>query len=72
MIQESFVPSAKLAVIGAVLLALAGCGRVGPLDLPPGTTVDQGPKARQMAGPDATPGAPQGQKKDLPIDWLLK
>ena len=64
--------STTLAMIVIALLgfALAACGRMGPLSLPPGATVDQAPKTRSYA-PDGTPIIPPEQKKKLPIDWLL-
>jgi predicted small lipoprotein YifL len=69
--QASVVRSTTVAVIAALLgLALAACGRVGPLSLPPGATADQAPKQRAYA-PDGTPIIPPEQKKHLPIDWLL-
>jgi predicted small lipoprotein YifL len=64
----------KLSVIVAVLLGLwvAACGRLGPLDLPPGVTVDQAPNSKRAAlGPDGNPIVPPEQKKPLPMDWLL-
>jgi len=66
------VRSTTWAAIAAALLALgvAACGRMGPLSLPPGATVDQAPKQRAYA-PDGTPIIPPQQKKPLPIDWLL-
>ena len=68
MISNRFLP----ALIGAMLVGLfiAGCGRVGPLELPPGVTVDQAPNARRVMSPDGTPVQPD--RKPLPIDWLLK
>jgi predicted small lipoprotein YifL len=65
--------------------ALTGCGRKGPLDLPPGASLDQPaatPPAAGVAGSltgimpsgegaESKPVAPKGQKKKLPIDWLI-
>lgn len=51
---------ATIAVLAAAL-ALAGCGRKGPLELPPSS---------QTAAPDGTP-VPQGASKRVPIDVLL-
>ena len=44
------------AVAGAAALALAGCGRNGPLELPPGPAVPA-PQARSapLTQPDGTP-----------------
>jgi predicted small lipoprotein YifL len=75
----------RYAVVATVTLALglAGCGRKGSLDPPPGGFAD--PSVTGAAPPGAAPGpdgqvaaAPNGQpapqpatKKRLPIDWLL-
>ena len=72
----------RLTVIGALALtlALAACGRKGPLDPPPASVVspDYPPAAQptpgpdgQLAGPDGRPVAAPGARKRLPIDWLL-
>jgi predicted small lipoprotein YifL len=68
----------------AVALLLAGCGRKGSLDQPPGSSqYQQG--APTPAAPDAPPQpgmhkefdengrpvAPAGQKKRFFLDWLL-
>ena len=73
MIREPRDWSRQAAVIGAVLLALglSGCGRIGPLDLPPGAAIDQSANPKPAIGPDGKPIAPSGEKKPLPIDWLL-
>jgi predicted small lipoprotein YifL len=70
--QATVVRSTTRAVIAAVLLglAVAACGRMGPLSLPPGATVDQAPKQRAYA-PDGSPIIPPQQQKPLPMDWLL-
>lgn len=69
--QASVVRSTTLALMAALVgLAVAACGRMGPLSLPPGATSDQAPKTRSYA-PDGTPIIPPEQKKKLPIDWLL-
>ena len=55
------VPTA-LALIGMAALALAGCGREGPLELPPGPAAAATPAATsQLRSPDGTPvpGSPQ-------------
>jgi predicted small lipoprotein YifL len=50
-------------------LTLSACGRRGPLDPPPGTVnTPQGPVQLDSEG---KPLAPPGEKKRLPIDWLL-
>jgi predicted small lipoprotein YifL len=78
---------ARLAVFGAfaAALALAGCGRKGPLDAPPSASIDA-PASPAPAGAAARPPsdkqarvtpegqalAPPGEKKPIPpLDWLL-
>ena len=74
----------RLALIGALAatLALAGCGRKGPLDPPPGASVAEreaagDPQAGQ-SGPQPVmdergrPIAPRSkEKKKVFLDWLL-
>jgi predicted small lipoprotein YifL len=70
-------PVLRAAMIGALALALgltlSACGRKGALDLPPGAQVFDAPAPAQAEQFDAQgrPIAPPGQKKRLPIDWLL-
>ncbi len=67
-------------------LALAGCGRKGPLDPPPGgyslerkTTntavtdrgIKQAPRRSQEYDEDGRPIAPEGPKRQHPLDWLI-
>ena len=67
----------RIAVIGALVaaLGLAGCGRKGGLDPPPGSTAaaDQGapPGAAPPASPDALPPSTQPLPRRTPIDWLI-
>jgi len=70
----------RTAAIGALVaaLGLAGCGRKGGLDPPPGASiVDPAdvppPNAGAVAiGPDGKPVAPaQAPRRWTPIDWLL-
>jgi predicted small lipoprotein YifL len=67
-------------LIGALAAAalLAGCGRKGPLELPPSAVHASQPtidpvtgKPRPVMTPDGYPIAPAGEKKHLPIDWLI-
>jgi predicted small lipoprotein YifL len=80
---------ARYAVAAALALALAlglaGCGRKGALDPPPGGLAD--PSVTSSAPPAAAPapdgqvaasaapanppGTPPAPKRRLPIDWLL-
>ena len=63
----------RLGVTGALVLALglglSACGRKGPLDAPPGyVNTPQGVIELDREG---RPLAPPGEKKRLPIDFLL-
>jgi predicted small lipoprotein YifL len=75
-----------LVLLGATALALAGCGRKGPLDLPPTASSQpvasvQGDPAADPAskpsvfnpsyGADAPPTAGRGPKKPFLLDPLL-
>ncbi len=88
---ESKVPRPKLslislALVGAFALALAGCGRKGALDPPPGgyalerTTTstpvtDRGERLAPRTGPaydeEGKPIAPEGPRRRSPADWLI-
>jgi predicted small lipoprotein YifL len=86
--RSSSPTSSRWAIIlvSAAVLALGGCGRKGPLDLPP-TASSQGvapaqtdTEAEQAARPgvfnptygaDAPPAAPKGGKKAFVLDPLL-
>jgi predicted small lipoprotein YifL len=76
----------SLAIIGAFALALAGCGRKGALDPPPGgyalerstTTTPvtgQGTQLPPRSGPaydeEGKPIAPEGPRRRSPADWLI-
>jgi predicted small lipoprotein YifL len=76
-----------LVAVAAMALALAGCGRKGPLDLPPTASgqpvVEQGDtdEEREAAkgtvfdpsyGTNAAPKAAKGSKKSFILDPLLK
>jgi len=70
------VRSLPLIALAVVALVLAGCGRKGPLDLPPSAAINQPPGAAAAAEAPAVdaegrPVAPPGTKKRLPIDPLL-
>ena len=75
-----------LVLLSAAVLALGGCGRKGPLDLPPtassqpAAAVQSNPEADQASKPsvfdpsygtDAPPTAPKGRKKAFILDPLL-
>jgi predicted small lipoprotein YifL len=75
----------RLVAVAAVALALAGCGRKGPLDLPPnaaGPVVEQGDTDEERAaskgsvydpsyGANELSGTPKGRKKSFILDPLL-
>jgi predicted small lipoprotein YifL len=89
-IPESEVPRRhrsliSLAIVTAFALALAGCGRKGALDPPPGgyalspTTktpvTSRGESLPKRTEPaydeEGKPIAPEGPKRRTPLDWLL-
>jgi predicted small lipoprotein YifL len=76
-----------LILLSVIVLALGGCGRKGPLDLPP-TAANAPPQATAAPdsdaaraaqpgvfnptyGADAPPEAPKGRKKSFVLDPLL-
>jgi predicted small lipoprotein YifL len=89
VVISNFRPAPGWAVVllSVVALSLAGCGRKGPLDLPP--TASNVPPAQAAAtdteaqarntpsvfnpnyGADAPPAAPRGAKKPFILDPLL-
>ena len=78
MIYWSELGVARIAVIGALVaaLALAGCGRKGGLDAPPGAAAAEQGAAPGGPGsavaPDGTAMDPaQAPKRRTPIDWLI-
>jgi predicted small lipoprotein YifL len=75
-----------VVLLAAAALALAGCGRKGPLELPPNTppqaaaaaqaNADHEPAAKPSVfdpsyGADAGPVSPRGPKKPFLMDPLL-
>ena len=83
--SSSFSPRWAVVLLAAAVLALAGCGRKGPLDLPPtgsqssaaarsDTEAEQADKPSVFNpgfGSDAAPVAPAGTKKSFILDPLL-
>jgi predicted small lipoprotein YifL len=67
----------QIAAIAVLItaLGLAGCGRKGGLDLPPGATPAESvsrPDLEPGIGPDGRVIAPsQGPKRSTPLDFLL-
>jgi predicted small lipoprotein YifL len=68
----------RIAVIGALVaaLGLAGCGRKGGLDPPPGASVvDQSAAGQPVpgpeVGPDGKPMMPPAPRRRTPVDWLI-
>ena len=61
---------AAIALLLGAGLTLSACGRKGPLDPPAASLAGPQPAALETdaQGRDI---APPGQKKRLPIDWLL-
>ena len=68
--------SALIGALAAVTL-LAGCGRKGPLELPPSaqmTEPDLDPltgKPRPIMSQEGYPIAPTGERRRIPLDWLI-
>jgi predicted small lipoprotein YifL len=73
-----------IILVSAAVLALGGCGRKGPLDLPPNAAGSQATATDTEAeaagkpsvfnptyGSDAGPAAPKGRKKPFVLDPLL-
>jgi predicted small lipoprotein YifL len=86
-LHRPFRSSFFLAAIAFVLLSLAGCGRKGPLDPPPGgygldPNVVRTPTSRRGTQPpppekqdydaEGRPIVPEGQKKPFILDPLIK
>jgi predicted small lipoprotein YifL len=81
--SSSDLKIARIALIGVLVaaLGLAGCGRKGGLDPPPGASVAEqsagaqpgpGSGVGQAIGPDGKALAPsQGPQRRTPIDWLV-
>ena len=77
---RSFAPAVmRVALAGALAAAmlLAGCGRKGPLEAPPSAQVVEpvidpatGKRLPVMSGA-GYPIAPAGEKKRIPLDWLI-
>ena len=67
----SRLPVLRVALLAALLaLGLSGCGRKGPLDPPPASLA--GPQQSAIeTDAEGRPLAPLGEKKRLPIDFLL-
>jgi len=68
-------PVLRVAAVGALLFALgltlSACGRKGPLDPPPASLAGPQQPAALEIDAQGRDIAPPGQKKRLPIDWLL-
>lgn len=88
IVTSHFRPASSgwaIILLSAALLALGGCGRKGPLDLPPSATspsVAAAPDSDAEAaskpsvfnpnyGTDAAPTAPKGNKRPFILDPLL-
>jgi predicted small lipoprotein YifL len=88
IVTSNFRPASSgwaIILLSAALLALAGCGRKGPLDLPPSATSPAAAAATDSEaeaaskpsvfnpnyGTDAPPIAPKGNKRPFVLDPLL-
>ena len=61
----------RVAALAALLaLGLSACGRKGPLEAPPASFAGPQPSAIETDA-QGRPLAPPGEKKRLPIDFLL-
>jgi predicted small lipoprotein YifL len=81
--RNVYLGFATVGALSAALL-LAGCGRKGPLDPPPGGYVLQPsvgktpvskrglqPGQRQESNGEEQPAVPEGPRRRTPLDWLL-
>lgn len=78
MLRPSAPAPLRCALIGALAAAalLAGCGRKGPLELPPSAQVAEvndpvTGKPRPPMTRGGYPIAPPGERKSTPLDWLI-
>lgn len=68
----------RCALIGALAAAtvLAGCGRKGPLEPPPSAQApapaSRTDESRPVMNNAGYPVAPPGEKKRIPLDWLIE
>jgi predicted small lipoprotein YifL len=74
-VTRSDRPVLRAAVLGGLALVLgltlSACGRRGPMDPPPGASSGVDQPADIQLDAQGRPIAPVGQKRRLPIDWLL-
>jgi predicted small lipoprotein YifL len=59
-----------LLVVALLALGLLACGRKGPLDPPPASLAGTPPPALETDA-EGRPLAPPGERRRLPIDFLL-
>ena len=78
MLRPSALILLRCALISTLAAAtlLAGCGRKGPLELPPSAQIAEPtdpvagtPRPAMTSG--GYPVAPPGERKPLPLDWLI-
>jgi len=74
-VARSDRPVLRAAILGGLTLVLgltlSACGRRGPLDPPPSASSSLEQPADIQTDAQGRPLAPVGQKRRLPIDWLL-
>jgi predicted small lipoprotein YifL len=89
-VNRNYRPTSQgwtVILLSAAVLALGGCGRKGPLELPPTASSQQPPAAAHAeteaaqpsqpnlfnpsSGTDAPAATPKGQKKSFILDPLL-
>jgi predicted small lipoprotein YifL len=74
-VTRSDRPVLRAAILGGLALVLgltlSACGRRGPLDPPPSASSSLELPADIQMDAQGRPLAPVGQKRRLPIDWLL-
>jgi len=63
--------AATAALVIALAAGVSACGRKGPLDPPAAASMGPNGQGDLEYDQQGRPLAPKGEKKRLPIDWLL-
>jgi predicted small lipoprotein YifL len=86
VVNRNYRPGLIVVLLSVAVLALAGCGRKGGLDLPPNASADAVATSQANAdhepvakpsvydpsyGADALPATPKGKKRSFVLDPLL-